>query len=151
ASASSIFMNASTSFSSGTIRFSISICCSRLASWRSISASLVLYGSSSRFSCSLASRDFCALSLASRWLLKYVKYSAALNNPATASTNPHCFIPDMSLKFMALSLGLAPVNFAGQLELERLHILYAVVLKRFLDLDVLEVPGLLQIRNQVRN
>src|SRR5438270_728819 len=95
--------------------------------------------------CSLASSDFCALSLASRWLLKYVKYSAALNNAATASTNPHCFIPDMSLKFMAVSLGLAPVNFAGQLELERLHILYAVVLKRFFDLDVLEVPGLLQI------
>src|SRR2546423_98215 len=60
-------------------------------------------------------------------------------------------MPDMSLKFMALSLGLAPVDFAGQFELERLHVLHTLILKSFFDLYVLEVSRLLQICDQVRN
>src|SRR5205823_14939096 len=80
-----------------------------------------------------------------------VKNSAALKSPATASTNPHCFMPDMSLKFMALSLGLAPVDFAGQFELECLHVLHTVILKGFFDLYVLEVSRLLQVCDLVRN
>src|SRR6266478_2271568 len=149
ASESSILMNPSTSFSSGTMRRSISNCCFRLASWRSISANFGRYASSSAFSRTLLSRACCAASLASRWLLNMVKYRAAVNNTAPATTTPHCLRPDISLKlviiFRLLGLGL----FAGQSELKCLHFFKGVVLVGLFDLNILEKTGLLQIGHQV--
>src|SRR5258708_30135518 len=78
-----------------------------------------------------------------------VKYSATVTSAPPASSAPHCFRPDSSLKFVDIGPPLRLSLLAGQRELKRLHILDLVILEGFLDFDAREVARLLQVRNQV--
>src|SRR5260370_38482432 len=78
-----------------------------------------------------------------------VKSRAPVTTAPPRSTVAHCLIPDISLKFIAIGPPLRLSLLASQRELKCLHVFYRVVLKGFLDLDVLEEASLLQVRNQV--
>src|SRR5216684_2419348 len=143
-------MKVSTCFSSGTMRRSISNCCFRFASCRSMSFSLGRYDSSSLFSRTFSCIAFCASAFLSLWLLNMVKYSATVTSAPPASSAPHCFRPDSSLKFVDIGPPLRLSLLAGQRELKRLHVLDLIVLESFLDFDVREEARLLQVCNQVR-
>src|SRR5579862_4391909 len=150
ASASIMVMKPSTSFSSGTMRASISSCCLSSASCCSICFNFGRYDSSSLFSRILSSSACCAAVFFSFWLLNTVKNSAAETTAPPRITTPHCLMPDSSPKF-AIGPPLRLSLLAGQGELKRLHLLDLLVLIGFFDLDVLEESGLLQICNQVRH
>src|SRR5271165_793747 len=145
-------MKPSTCFSSGTMRCSISSCCFSSASCWSICFSFRRNDSSSLFSRILSSRACCAAVFFSLWLLNSVKYSAAVTTAPPRSTAPHCLMPDSSLKFAIgppLRLSLLAALIAVQDELERLHVFHLLVLPGFFDLYRPEVPGPLQVGDQV--
>src|SRR5579871_2603921 len=143
-------MKPSTSFSSGTMRASISSCCLSSASCCSICFNFGRYDSSSLFSRILSSSACCAAVFFSFWLLNTVKNSAAETTAPPRITTPHCLIPDKSLKF-AIGPPLRLSLLAGQGELERLHVFHGFVLKGLFDLNVAEVTRLLQVGDQVRH
>src|SRR5258708_11551476 len=144
-------MKVSTCFSSGTMRRSISNCCFRFASCRSMSFSLGRYDSSSLFSRTFSCTAFCAVAFLSLWLLNIVKYSAAVTSAPPNSTAPHCFRPDSSLKFVDIGPPLRLSLLAGQRELKRLHLLDLILLQGFLNFHVRAETRLLQVCNQVRD
>src|SRR5258708_1211424 len=144
-------MKVSTCFSSGTMRRSISNCCFRFASCRSMSFNLGRYDSSSLFSRTFSCIAFCASAFLSLWLLNMVKYSATVTSAPPASNAPHCFRPDSSLQFFDIGPALRLSLLAGQRELKRLHVLDLIVLEGFLNFHVREETRLLQVCNQVRD
>src|SRR6267154_413499 len=101
------------------------------------------------FSRTLSCTATCAAAFFSLWLLKTVKYRAAVTSAPPAITTPHCFRPDSSLKLIAIGPPLRLPLLAGQHELKRLHVLDRLVLKSFFNLDVFEKPGLLQVCDQI--
>src|SRR6267154_6670020 len=101
------------------------------------------------FSRTLSCTATCAAAFFSLWLLKTVKYRAAVTSAPPAITAPHCFRPDSSLKLVAIGPPLRLPLLAGQHELKRLHVLDLLVLVSLFDLDALEESRLLEVRDQV--